>query len=95
MSLSPLHRLRKDWVVRLKAMREAVSSRLSPSSTLAMPLPRGTMEVEPSSLGKFSRVNRNSPSAPAAGSSASRTASTRANVHSRFIDTAPLFMEIQ
>lgn len=38
-------------------MRSATFSRLSPSSTEAMASPKGTVAVEPSSRGKFSRVN--------------------------------------
>ena len=40
-------------------MRSPTSSCVSPSSTEAMALPRGTVEVEPLSLGKFSRVKQN------------------------------------
>ena len=86
MSQQPSIRLRKDWVVRLKETREAASSRLRPSRALTIPVPRGTREVEPSILGKFSRVKRKQSSAPAPrGSAPTSRANTRARQANRFI----------
>ena len=55
-SASPAISARKELVVREKEMRSDTASSVSPRRAAATARPRGAVEVEPSSRGKFSRV---------------------------------------